>query len=58
VYRSADGQPPARLGELVTTPAYSDRVVQSGKRYRYEVTAVDQKGNESARSAPVEATAP
>ncbi|MGD0199186.1 MAG: hypothetical protein ABSD27_00390 [Bryobacteraceae bacterium] len=58
VYRSADGQPPARLGELATTPAYSDSAVQSGKRYRYEVTAVDQKGNESARSAPVEATAP
>jgi hypothetical protein len=28
-----------------------------GKRYRYEVSAVDQTGNESQRSTIVEATA-
>lgn len=39
-------------------PAYSDKQIESGKVYRYEVAAVDQAGNESARSPAVEATAP
>jgi hypothetical protein len=58
LYRSAGGQPFARLGELLTAPAATDRAVQSGVHYRYEVSAVDQAGNESAHSAPVEAIAP
>ena len=33
------------------------RAVEAGKRYRYAVSAVDQSGNESARSAPVEVMA-
>ena len=37
------------VGDLVETPAYSDHAVESGKRYRYAVSAVDQLGNESAR---------
>ncbi len=42
------------------TPAanYSDRDVTSGTLYRYAVAAVDLKGNESARTEPVTATAP
>jgi hypothetical protein len=32
--------------------------VESGKRYRYRVAAVDQAGNSSDPSNPVEATAP
>lgn len=58
VYRSVDGQPFSRLSELVAAPAFSDRTVQSGQHYRYEVSAVDQSGNESARSAAVEGAAP
>jgi hypothetical protein len=42
----------------LTAPAYSDTKVESGKRYRYAVAAVDQAGNVSERSAPVEITAP
>jgi fibronectin type 3 domain-containing protein len=39
-------------------PAYSDHGVEHGKTYRYEVSAIDQKGNESARSAAVEVVFP
>jgi hypothetical protein len=58
VYRSAAGGPFVRLNGIIGTPAYSDRAVESGKLYRYAVSAVDQSGNESARAAPVEVTAP
>jgi hypothetical protein len=37
----------------VQVPAYSDRKVEAGKSYRYEISAVDQAGNESGRSAAV-----
>ena len=57
VYRSVDGGEFARVGEDVETPAYSDRSVEPGKRYRYAVSSVDQAGNESSRSAIVEPAA-
>ncbi len=55
VYRSVDGGPFEKLAELQPVPAYSDHAVEPGKTYRYEVSAFDRTGNESARSAPVEA---
>lgn len=58
LYRAAGDGPFERIVDLIETPSYSDRRVETGKRYRYEVTSVDQLGNESERSAPVEATAP
>jgi hypothetical protein len=42
----------------VEAPAFSDKQVRSGQSYRYSVSAVDQTGNESARSAVIEVTAP
>jgi fibronectin type 3 domain-containing protein len=36
--------------QLVSTPAYRDASVESGKTYWYSVSAVDLRGNESARS--------
>ncbi|MGH9614602.1 MAG: fibronectin type III domain-containing protein, partial [Bryobacteraceae bacterium] len=57
VYRSAAGGPFEKIAE-VNTPSYSDLKVQSGKDYSYEVSAIDQLGNESERSKPVEAKAP
>ena len=41
----------------VDTPSFSDKQVKAGERYRYTVTAIDQSGNESAKSAVVEVTA-
>ncbi len=57
VYRSLDGAPFEKIADLVEAPNYSDRRIASGKRYRYAISAVDQLGNESARSQPVEAAA-
>jgi len=51
VYRHEEGAPPVKLNtDPVKTPAYRDANVQSGKKYFYAVSAVDEHGNESARS--------
>ena len=46
-----------KIATLVEAPTYSDSKIEAGKKYRYTVSAVDLTGNESAQSAPVEATA-
>ncbi len=58
VYRSVNGGPFARIGDLLATPAYSDRAIETGKRYRYQVSAVSVRGKESAASSIVEVGAP
>jgi len=57
VSRSIDGGPFQKIAELVEAPTYSDSKIEPGKKYRYTVSAVDLTGNESAQSAPTEATA-
>jgi hypothetical protein len=57
VYRSLDGAAFEKIADLVEAPNYSDRRISGGKRYRYAISAVDQLGNESARSQPVETAA-
>jgi hypothetical protein len=54
VYRSLNGGPFDRQGGSVSLPAYSDHNVEHGKTYRYAISAVDQKNNESAKSAAIE----
>lgn len=54
IYRSVNGGPFTRQGDLLTLPTYSDRSVEHGKTYRYEVSAIDQKNNESGKSAAAE----
>lgn len=39
-----------------TNPSYSDRAVEPGKTYRYAVSAIDAKGNESKPCEPVAIT--
>ena len=58
VLRSEEGGPFVEIARGLDTPIYSDRAIQSGKHYRYQVLAADQKGLPSAPSAPVEITAP
>jgi hypothetical protein len=53
IYR--DGK---RVADGVTAPSFSDRDVQAKTRYQYQVSSVDNAGNESARSPAVEATIP
>jgi hypothetical protein len=51
VYRREPGAAPVKLNaELVKAPAYRDANLTSGKTYWYSVSAVDFRGNESARS--------
>jgi len=51
VYRHEEGAALAKLNaDPVKTPSYRDTNVASGKRYVYSVSAVDVRGNESARS--------
>jgi hypothetical protein len=54
LYRSADNGPFRRVADLLETPSYSDRNVESGKLYKYVVSAVDRLGNESDLSKAVE----
>lgn len=53
VYR--DG---TKIGDNLTSAAYSDKTARQGVIYRYEVTAFDGVGNESAKSAAVSASVP
>lgn len=59
VYRREEGSTTVKVnGELVKTPAYRDTEVMSGKSYFYSVSAVDIRGNESARSEEASETLP
>lgn len=58
IYRGVDGGALQVIADLVETPAYSDRTIESGKRYKYAISAYDQLGNESEKSGAVEIQAP
>ena len=55
IYRSTDGGAFEKIGDAAL-PAYSDKTAQAGHTYNYAVTAMDQAGNESNRSAAASAT--
>jgi hypothetical protein len=56
VYRSIGAAPFEPIGELTNLPTYSDRKVEHGKTYRYAISAIDQKNNESDKSATADVT--
>jgi len=59
VYRREAGGAAVKVnGALVKTPAYRDANVATGKTYLYSVSAVDVRGNESARSEEAGETVP
>ena len=58
VYRAVAAGAFERIAEMLEAPNYSDRKVTSGTRYRYAVTSIDQIGNESERTPPVEVLTP
>lgn len=59
VYRSELGGAETKINAgLVKTPAYRDSNVTPGKTYTYRVTAVDARGNESAKSEPANEKVP
>ncbi len=48
----------AEVANYLDAPAYTDRDVQRGARYRYQVSALDLRKNQSATSQEVEITVP
>lgn len=59
IYRQEDGAPAVKVNaDLLKSPAYRDTNVTAGKHYSYAVTAVDLRGNESARSEAGEESVP
>jgi hypothetical protein len=58
VYRSEENGPFVQIAAGLEGPVYSDRKIESGKHYRYRVTAADQTGNVSEPSQPIEIIAP
>ena len=59
VYRHEEGAAPVKVNaERLKTPAYRDMSVLPGKKYFYSVSAVDVRGNESARSEEASETVP
>lgn len=57
VYRSTNGGDFVREGDLINVPTYSDRNLEHGNSYRYEISAVSQRGYESGKSKPTEPVA-
>jgi hypothetical protein len=59
VYRRLGDGPAAKVNtQLLKTPAFQDNNVALGSTYIYSVTAVDLRGNESARSHEASETLP
>jgi hypothetical protein len=58
VYRSANGGAFERIAGPLSSPSFSDKEARPGAKYRYAVSAVDQVGNESARSSAVDISLP
>jgi fibronectin type 3 domain-containing protein len=58
VFRAEGDGPFHQIAAGLDAPSYSDHAVESGKRYRYRISGVDQNGNASEPSSPVEVTVP
>ncbi len=59
VYRAPDGVNWEKINtDVIASTVYSDSAVADGSTYYYEVTAVDSSGNESSRTAAVQAVVP
>jgi hypothetical protein len=59
IYRRTGNEPPVKVNsELIKTPRFPDPGIQPRKKYFYTVTAVDLRGNESAKSEETSETVP
>jgi hypothetical protein len=59
VYRQEGTGEPAKINpEPIKTPSFRDTNVASGHTYNYSVSALDVRGNESARSKPATESVP
>jgi hypothetical protein len=58
VQRASGDGPLTTVAEFIDAPAFTDRDIQRGVRYRYAVTAIDLRKNQSPQSQQVEITVP
>jgi hypothetical protein len=59
VFRHQAGSEPVKINsDLVTTPVFRDANLASGSTYTYSVSAVDVRGNESAKSQEASESVP
>jgi hypothetical protein len=58
LYRAIGDDKLEKIADISDTPSYTDRKLESGKRYRYAVSSIDRLANESEMSKPAEVTAP
>lgn len=58
IYRAPEGGNYEKIGESASAPAYSDRTIERGKRYRYQVSAFDKGGHESGKAEGIEVRVP
>ncbi len=58
VYRAEGDGAFERISDTLAAPGFSDKGVTSGRKYRYRITSIDGKGNESAPSESVEIAIP
>jgi hypothetical protein len=59
VYRRTGSEPAVKIStETVKTPRFADPGIQPGMKYFYSVSAVDLRGNESAKSEETSETVP
>lgn len=59
IYRRTENAPPVKINQdLVKAPAFRDSAMQPGAKYFYSVSAVDLRGNESAKSQETAESAP
>jgi hypothetical protein len=54
IYRAVGNGPLEPLGDPINLPTFSDRKVEHGKTYRYAISTIDVKNNESEKSTVVE----
>ena len=58
LWRATGGEAIQPIAEGLDSPSYSDKEIEKGKSYRYAVSAIDQEGNESARSEEAKVSIP
>ena len=58
IYRASPNGNFTKIAESPTAASYRDAAITAGQTYRYQITAVDRKGNESPKSSQVEILIP
>jgi len=58
IYRASPAGAFTKIAESSTAANYRDAAIANGQTYRYAIAALDRKGNESPKSAPVEILIP